>query len=268
MTEPAEESAAQLVARVVSACRPQINILDSKIFPNHGPFPKEIVEISGDVGAGKTTLLMHIMAKTILPIECGGKDGRVVFILTEHNSFDSNKFDCVLEKCIGDGTTSNAQSEMISALNEQTLLQNFTIIRCFDEIQLELAIYNLDQLLSESNRYCLLALDNIGAFYYTSSKAEKKGGYSAYMKDVLNRLRRVINDYHLVLVYTKPAYFVQKSSSSNRMDNVNYFMELIDGAGCEAEDGDLVYRVDIPRTNRVFSRKYEFDVDGCIEWKE
>lgn len=264
MSEPTEESAAQLVARVVSACRPQINILDSKIFPNHGPFPKEIVEISGDVGVGKTTLLMHIMARTILPIEYEGKDGRVIFILTEHNSFDSNKFDCVLEKCIGDCSTSNA-SETIT-LNEQALLQNFTIIRCFDETQFELAIYNLDQLLSESNRYCLLAVDNIGAFYYTS-KAEK-AGHSAYMKDILKRLRRVINDYHLVLVYTKPAYFVQKSTSY-RMENVNYFMELVDGeAGNETEDADLVYKVDIPKTNQIFSRKYEFDVNGCIEWKE
>lgn len=53
----------------------------------------------GDVGVGKTTLLMHIMARVILPLDCGGKDGMVLFLLTDHN-FDLTKFIAVIEKYI------------------------------------------------------------------------------------------------------------------------------------------------------------------------
>lgn len=260
MSEPAEESGAQLLARLVSICRPQINGLDKILFPNGGPFPKEITEISGDVGLGKTTLLMHIMAKVILPLEYGGRDGMVLLLLTEHN-FDSDKFIGILQNSIDGCKSMNASEADIVQLS----LQNITIQRCFDEMQFELAIYNLDKILSESNRYCLLALDNVGAFY-NASEAQRQG-HSLYTKDIVKRLRRVIIDYHLALVYTKPAYFYQKSTM-NRLENVNYFLELIDDTDESTEDSCFICKVSIARTNETILWKYEFDVNGFIEWKK
>lgn len=259
MSEPAEESGCQLLARLVSLRRPQISQLDSTIFPNNGPFAKEIVEISGDVGLGKTTLLMHIMSKVILPLDCGGKDGMVLFLLTDHN-FDLEKFISVLNKYIYEHVTSNERAADI--LN--AALENINIQRCFDETQFELAIYDSHRILSESDRYCFLALDSIGAFYHTSKAQEN--GHTLYMKDVLTRLRLVITDYNLTLVYTKPAYFVQKHTL-HQVHTINYFFKLTDDTADGTEDSNLVYKVDIPKKNEIFTRKYEFDVDGCIEWK-
>lgn len=259
MSDPAEESGAQLLARLSSICRPQINNLDVNIFPNHGLIPKEIVEISGDVGLGKTTLLMHIIAKTVLPVECGGKDGQVICLLTEHN-FDLEKFVDVLNKCFGECTTvatNESETDLLA-----TSLQNLTVQRCFDETEFELAIHNLHRMLLENNRYCLIAVDNIGAFYYT--KPDKS--QTVYMNDVLTRLQLVISDYHLALVFTKPAYFSRKSIIK-RTECVKYFLELIDRSNDETDDVDLVYKVDIPVENVTVFRKYEFDVNGCIEWK-
>lgn len=286
MSEPAEESGAQLLARLVSVCRPQINYLDTRIFPNKGPFPKEIVEISGDVGLGvdfflflssmrrndflfvfkigKTTLLMHVMAKVVLPLAYGGKDGMVLLLLTE-SCFDLEKFIGILQNHIDECKTTHATETDATTDIMTTAMQNLTIQRCFDEMHFELAIYKLDNILAESNRYCLLALDSIGAFYNTS--AAQRNGHMIYMKDILTRLQRVIKDYHLALVYTKPAYFLQKSTV-NRTERVNYFLELINEGDNELEDSCFVYKLDIPRMKQTFSRKYGFDVNGFIEWKE
>ncbi len=250
-----------LSARLASVNRPQLNHLDANIFPNHGLFPKEIVEIAGDVGLGKTTILMHIMAKTIMPLICGGKEGEVIFLMTEH-SYDMEKFVTVLGKCIGEckTTTNESETDLLT-----TSLEKLTIQRCFDETQFELAIHNLHRMLQENNRYCLLAIDNIASFYYTSKSRER--GQMFYLNDVLSRLRMIVNDYNLALVYTKPAYF-DKKSMRNRPDGVNYFLELIDKNAGETDKSNLVYKVDIPVINQITLRQYEFDVNGCIEWME
>lgn len=260
MSEPVEESGAQLIARLMSTSRPKMEHLDSNIFPTDGPKPKEIVEISGDVGVGKTTLLMHIMARVILPLDCGGKDGMVLFLLTDHN-FDLAKFIAVLEKYICEHEISNERA--MDILNAS--LHNINMQRCFDETQFELAIFDSHRILSESNRYCLLALDSIGAFYYTSK--DQKSGDMHYMTVVLTKLQLIINSYKLALVYTKPAYFVQKTTL-NRVESVQYFLELVDKTANGTENSNFVYKVDIPKKNQIISRKYGFDVNGCIEWKE
>ncbi|XP_037045237.1 uncharacterized protein LOC119080774 [Bradysia coprophila] len=257
MTDPAEESGAQLLARLASVLRPQLNDLDPFIFPNHGLFPNEIAEIAGDSGLGKTALLMHIMAKVVLPVEYGGRNGRVYLLLTEHN-FDVEKFMWVLNKYLDERTVS---TEPIESDVLHTSLQNLTIQRCFDETQFELAIYNLHRVLQESSRYCLLAVDNIGAFYHTPKNQEK--GQPLYLKEVLTKLRLVVNQHHVSLVYTKPAYFTLKSVW-NIMEMVNYFLKL-----SEMEDSSMVYEVGYKGqdTIRKCLRKYEFDMNGCIEWK-
>ncbi|KAG4077484.1 hypothetical protein HA402_002911 [Bradysia odoriphaga] len=259
MTDPAEESGAQLLARLASVLRPQLNDLDPFIFPNQGLFPNEIAEIAGDSGLGKTALLMHIMARVILPVEYGGKNGQTYFLLTEHN-FDMDRFIWVLNKYISEATISTEPFESESDVLE-TSLQNLTIQRCFDETQFELAIYNLHKVLQESSRYCLLAVDNIGAFYHTPKNQEK--GQPFYMKEVLTKLRLVVNQHHVSLVYTKPAYFTLKSVR-NITEIVNYFLKLT-----EMEDSSMVYEVECKSqdTSQKCLRKYEFDMNGCIEWK-
>lgn len=85
-----------------------------------------------------------------------------------------------------------------------------------------------------------------------------------YMKEVIQRLKRIIKDNYLVLVYTKPAYFSRETL--NRIKNVDYFLELID-KGNET-NSHLEYMVDIPKLNQRISFQYEFDVNGTIEWKK
>lgn len=86
--------------------------------------------------------------------------------------------------------------------------------------------------------------------------------YSSYMKDVLQRLKRIIHENHLTLVYTKPAYFFRETV--NKMESVNYFIELVD----KGNEMNLEYNLDIPKLNQRISLKYAFDVYGCIEWKK
>lgn len=255
MADPAEESGAQLLARLSSKDRPQLNNLDPYIFPNHGLFPNEIAEIAGDSGSGKTVLLMHIMAKVILPLEYGGRNGQTYFLLTEHN-FDMERFTWVLNKYIAETPTATERFESELEVIEASL-QNLTIQRCYNETHLDLAVYNLHRVLQSSDRYSLLAVDNIGAFYHTPKNQAK--GQPIYMKELLTKLQLIIRDNNVSLVYTKPAYFPLKTMGKCK-EIVNYFLKLT-----ETEDSLMVYEVEYKSEKCL--RKYEFDVNGCIDWK-
>lgn len=263
MSQLALETGAQLVARLTSSCRPQIQNLDSIIFPNHGPYPKEVVEISGDTDVGKTTLLMHIMAKLILPSEYGGKNGRVLIFLTDYN-FDMEKLVCILEKLINenDQTATKTLNETNIYNVITTSLQNITFQRCFDETQFELGLLGLDELLSNNNQYCLLAIDSIGAFYWTSRK--EKFGIKFNMKDFFQRLTRFAHQYHLVVIYTKPAYF-PCNCNFNGTAIADYLLELIRHDDVSM-DSHFVYKIYIRKTNQTVLHNYKFDEEGIIIW--
>lgn len=264
MSEPCEESGAQLVARLSSMGRPDLNRLDEKIFPNSGLQPNDIVEISGDVGLGKTTLMMEIIAKTILPLECGGKNGQVVLLLTEHN-FDLEKLINVMNKCVGECfTDSEVHESEIEFL--RTSLLNLTIQRCFHETHFELAIQDLHTILRGNHRLCLLAVDNIGAYYYGVNTEQNQ---TSYLNNWLEKFDIIVRDYHLAMVYTKPAYFVQKSTDKRTPKNLKYFLELVDKGNDSSTEVNLQFRIDIPTENIIRYRNYAFDcLTGCIEWNK
>lgn len=69
----ATECGINLYTRLQSKKRATIENLSPEIIPSYGPRPGEIVEISGRSCAGKTIHLMELIARTIIPVEFGGK---------------------------------------------------------------------------------------------------------------------------------------------------------------------------------------------------
>lgn len=255
-----------LAARLTSKLRPRIDNLNSKIFPNNGPYPREIAEISGETGVGKTTLLLEIMAKVILPTAYGGKDGMVLFLITENN-FNISKLMAVMEKIIrNNGAVPNDLTDIIEVIKKS--LQNIMFRRCFNDQQLELGILKLDETFHNNNRYSLLAVDNIAAFYWMKVSDSNKIRMDIYTNDLLKKLIRVIDNHQLVLVYTKPAYYVSNScSSSNSVSKrIDYLMQLIEKDDQSLDNvANSVYKVQLPKYNKTFLYDYDFNSLG-INW--
>lgn len=67
------ECGVKLLTRLLSKKRPAIVNLLPEIFSADSPKPGEILEISGESSSGKTICAMELIARTIIPVEYGGK---------------------------------------------------------------------------------------------------------------------------------------------------------------------------------------------------
>lgn len=66
------ESGVHLFARI--AQRPNLGRLNQAIFWNGGPFPGQLVEITGETATGKTMLATDLLARCVLPVSFSGKN--------------------------------------------------------------------------------------------------------------------------------------------------------------------------------------------------
>lgn len=228
------ESGVQLFARISSEFKPIINNIDEKIFPDNGPKPTDIIEISGESNVGKSIMLMELIAKVILPVKYNGKNAGVVFINCDNN-FQLFKLLAILEKCICKKQTENDTVHVII----KSALQNLTILKCSNVDQFDLAIISAEQQFSLNSQNILLAIDSISSFYwldyYKQIDKNSTFGMNTYLKNLLIRLGKIIDESHSILCYTKPLYF-GKNINYTFMRKIEYRIEL-----CNKDENDEEY---------------------------
>lgn len=198
------ESGLQLLSRLDD--RPLLTDFDKILFPSGGPFPKEVVEITGNTNTGKTILLTELIAKAILPLENGGHNAGVILLNTDHH-FQIMKLVTALEKLAKDV---NNISDVI-----QQSLKNLYILQCFDDVQFSVTIKRLDSILAENSNISMLALDSISAYYWSKQNLIK---IDTYYRNILKVLQNAVWEYKVTLFYTRPSYFFTKNSSDNFSD--------------------------------------------------
>lgn len=264
MTGAPTENAAQIYLRILGSNRPSLVNLSPEIIPKEGPRAQDLIEIVGDVNVGKTIQLMELLALTILPIEFGGKGASAIVIDTNSNFHVPNLLAKVLEKHIlhkrmSALTAYETEDIRIESSDTEEIvfeaLKRFTIIKCYSENDFENAIIKAKELLWENGKISLIAIDSIETFYWnhTSDQPIRAG---TYLKRKLIDLKKVCEEYHIVIVYTRSAYFV----GMNQFDEIRYQIELI-------EKSTNLFEANILSKNESNngSRCYEIN-DFGIEW--
>ncbi|KAF5284140.1 hypothetical protein FQR65_LT00140 [Abscondita terminalis] len=190
------ESGFELFSRLTQ--RPTLENINPKLISN-GPYPNEFVEIIGDAGTGKTSVLMDFILRTLLPTNCGGRNGGAILIDIEHK-FDMFRLITMMERELKKTNPLNYKGIIM------TCLKNLTVLNCYDSEQLQVTFYNLERILIDNPNVALISIDGIPVHYWqyrdlTDEHVSKHG----YTRCMLRCLEERVQNNNVVVIFTHNA---------------------------------------------------------------
>ncbi|XP_021378520.1 DNA repair protein XRCC2-like [Mizuhopecten yessoensis] len=228
------ETGAQLLARLGS--RPDISKVEPILFPM-GLKGKDVLELYGSEGCGKTEMLLHIACSLILPKtwrgwNFGGCGASLIFIDTDYK-FSILRLVTLLEKRIthfvehnqqvtlseNSEATFNPTSRDIEVVIKESL-ERLNVLQCKSSLQLLATLHSLEARISTNPDICVIMIDSISAFYWLDrcTGGESVTAQETVMNLIVDILSHLVNDYNLVLLATKSAYFKRKVKESEKGD--------------------------------------------------
>lgn len=203
------ETGVQLFQRLRSNVQPSLENLSPEIIPQHGPRQKDIIEISGESNTGKTYHLMELIALTVLPKAYGGKGASAVVIDNNSNFHVPNTLERIIEKHLLHHNMNTSESNETEHLRQATThiqdavfssLDRVYLFKCYTLNDFELAILHTSMLLDENVNISLIAIDSITSFYWCECKIIRM---DSYVTQILKDIKKMINEYGTIAVYTK-----------------------------------------------------------------
>ncbi|CAH1180424.1 unnamed protein product [Phaedon cochleariae] len=212
------ESGVQLFSRLNQ--KTFLEGINPHIFPE-GPYPNQIVEITGHPNVCKDDLLIDLLVKCILPTEyCSEwKGSGAVFINTE---FQINLFKII--KVIETHLNYKNVKEGRKGIIEDSL-KNLTIYNCYGPEELEITILSLQKFIYSNENVNLVLIDNITAHYWIARQSSKMLSYYQHSMKMLEKLYNVIKDLNTLLVYVRND---KESSRKNASMKIDYRIEVIE----------------------------------------
>lgn len=259
------ETGVQLMSRINSSFRPPLCKLAPDIILHCGPYPTEIIEISGESNVGKSILLLEFIAKAIIPVEHGGK-GAAIFFIDLSANFHVFSFLPILEKHILHHkmtVSTSMDTEDLHAVTENVQeiihasMKNLLIFKCFSSGEWDRIMLEIELTLTDSLKVSLVAIDSLGAFYWNDKSDANPIRMETYLRNLLKDLQKMLKTHGLVLAYTRPSYF-PAASSQEVVSMVNYYIGLM-------ENGDE-FNATVSFNGKRFTKRYCIDNFG-INWK-
>lgn len=233
------ECGLRLFARLQSEKRPTIVGLSPEIIPQYGPRPGEVIEICGESGTGKTIHLMELIARTIIPIEYGGKGAGVIVIDTNSNFHVPLLLPRIIEKhlihnrslaCQTTDTEMACQSteDLQAATNNVSdlvfdAMKKIMFFKCYSGAELDLTLLYCTNHLTANPQISLVVVDSIATFYW-SELSEPPIRMETYLRKKVKELRRLIDECKIVAIYTRPAEFGSPTTTYDEL--VDYKIHL------------------------------------------
>lgn len=211
------ESGIQLFSRVN-----RINSLEGmnpNYFPEGGPFPNQIIEITGKQKLDKNDLLLDFIIKCILPNNCKSewKSSGAILIICEHqiNLFKIIK---IIETHLNNNGIVDPKKEIL-----ENALKNLTIFNCYSLEDLELAIMNLERLIIVKENINLVAIDNITAYYWIAKSENNNLSYYQHVQQMFQKIFNVIKSLNVLFLYIRK----QSNTASNKgFPNLDYRIDV------------------------------------------
>lgn len=223
------ETALQLCARLSGKC--SLLGLDEKLFGQFGPNKKDTIELSGTVSSGKTRLLTQFIAKCLLPEEFGGLDCSAILLNTDLH-FQASLLSDMMFAMMQSKDASIQRDEKTATILEKCL-KNLSIINCYNSVNLNVTIVNLEDILVKNDKAALIALDSVTSFYWEDREEGGEWRIDTYVKNILEKLQRLTFTFGRHLIYTKPSECTSKDSKdpivctkTPELRGVNYKIQL------------------------------------------
>ncbi|XP_058463069.1 uncharacterized protein LOC131437616 [Malaya genurostris] len=219
------ETGVQILQRISSRLVSDVKCLDPSLFPNGGPNKGEMVEIVGESNCGKSCLILELIAKIILPVDCGGQALGAVFINCDNNINMIRLLDVMEKQTVNCSlpATRTVETQEIHDIRQKSLAR-LTIITCFTLDEFELTMLTLSDIFIKNPINVYLLIDSIVAFYWSKCTEKTLIRMDTYLKSLHTRLKKLCQERKVITIYTQPAYF-----GSGRESGLGEFVGSTDG---------------------------------------
>lgn len=234
--------------------RPELEGLNAVIFP-HGPFPSQIIEITGAEGTGKTLLVTDFLARCLLPKshvdnQLPGRNCGALIINTNHH-FDLFKLAELLQHHIKTNCKTLNSNTIQDIIKES--LKNLTVINCYTNEQFQAALLNLESLILQQTNIGLLIVDTIAAFYWLE-RIHSNLSYNAYYTAIINSLKSLTAKFAITVFYTKPNVLKE---STKKLADIKIQLKKID---------ENVYEMEINNYTEEHSRCIQYTIEKTFNF--
>lgn len=200
-------SGANLYLKQLGEQRPRIADLNPTVFPEGGPEPTSLVEISGVRRSGKTLLLMQLVAQYLTRCD-------VIFLNVSHK-IDVQVLGRLVREAVQTASPDATATELQEACEKS--MNSLEIIDCFSSQQIELVLKALDQfILLDNERISLIVVDALCEFYWYDLKPDVRQRKYTYYMNWLGQLKKICNRFYVSCIYTIDSSFNRKQYASSR----------------------------------------------------
>ncbi|XP_055623183.1 uncharacterized protein LOC129769417 [Toxorhynchites rutilus septentrionalis] len=238
------ETGVQVLQRISSGLSPFVGCLEPVLFPDGGPSKGELVEITGETNSGKSCLILELIAKIILPKNCGGQAVGAVFINCDNNINMARLLNIMEKHIVNCSTPANQNTDRreIQRIREESF-SRLTIITCYTLDEFELSMLTLSDLFVKNPHNVFLLIDSIVAFYWSRCTEKNLIRMDTYLKLLHNKLKKMCRENKVVIIYTKPSYFgagrKQKAGESDAAEQSSLGGLYPSSSGCGSGSGGI-----------------------------
>lgn len=207
------ESGRQLLARLSS--RPSLKGLDERLLGADGPFPHDVIEITGEASVGKSMLVLQWIARAILSPPRGGLGIEVLFIDADHHQ-PLLMIVKLLQARMKAFLAPTAGLRLNASLIEDSIkdaLKRLTVIDVYDSTNLFTALLALDTMLLSKPQVSMVVVDSLPAFYWSDRLSGGVPHMDSYLKRLLVALQKSTKEHKVTTVFTRPSYFQSAAPS-------------------------------------------------------
>lgn len=192
------ESGVQLFSRV--SRKSFLENINPVLFPEGGPYPNQVIEVTGDPNIDKNDLLIDFIVKCILPNKYNKewKGSSAVLINTEFQ-ISILKIIKVIETLIMKYNVTDSKKVVI-----QNALKNLIIFNCYNLNELQVTFYYVEKIIQCNENINLVVIDNIAAHYWISSyNLCNTPSYYQHSLKMFEILYNVIKSLQVLLIFVR-----------------------------------------------------------------
>uniref|UniRef100_A0A182WIA0 Rad51-like C-terminal domain-containing protein n=1 Tax=Anopheles minimus TaxID=112268 RepID=A0A182WIA0_9DIPT len=257
------ESAFVAISRLASGSETTYN-LDPTLFPDGGLRPGELIEISGESNCGKSLLCHELIARIILPTNCGGLELGAVLIDCE-SSYSKATLLNIMEKHI----LNQAEPTLARTLDDprqleriqQAALKRLHLIFCYSLEQFEFSLLALPSLFVKHPEVTFVLIDSIATFYWTKCTAKNLIRQDTYQRAHCKTLSRLACKWKKVVLLTKPTHFASRQGSWRDFETTGSIaVGLLDAGGGSTQSsvsGYLPSSIGTPAVSSLIDHRIE-----------
>ena len=198
--------------------KPALEEIDGRFFiPSQCKNKTRVIECYGDEGCGKTEVLLHFVVNTILPdrwehLNIGGQNAVAIFIDLDYK-FPMIRLISLLEQRLIACSESTEKCESSSNQFVKSCLERFYKVNCHSTLQFVITLYSLNKFINNRPDTSLILIDNILSFHWIDKyeHANKKGSQDIYQMEVVEALRKLISNFGLNVILSRPVLFADDS---------------------------------------------------------